>query len=80
MYFFSMWNIQEYMQILKNSMFMNNLNGLCRTGAQKEANIIKNRLNRSNCGDTYDHRLDNVVPEALGAWEIWKDQWQHEAQ
>lgn len=48
-------------------MNMNNLNGLCRTGAQKSANIINNRFNRSSCGDTYDHRLDNVVSEALGA-------------
>lgn len=59
---------------------MNNLNGLCRTGAQKSANIINNRFNRSSCGDTYDHRLDNVVSEALGAWGTWKDQWQHKTQ
>lgn len=53
--------------MLKNTMYMNNLNGLCRTGAQKSANIINNRFNRSSCGDTYDHRLDNVVSEALEA-------------
>lgn len=78
--FFSLWNIQDYIQILKNTMNMNNLNGLCRTGAQKSANIINNRFNRSSCGDTYDHRLDNVVSEALGAWGTWKDRWQHKTQ
>lgn len=44
MFFFSVGNIEEFTHIPENSMYMNNLSDLWRTGTLKQTNIRKNRL------------------------------------